>query len=182
MQATGSLSFVDRLIGAARLDSATYDEIDRNHSANAQAFLVIVLSGIAAGIGSFGGYWLLWIFIGPVAGIFGLAISAYCVHFVGTKLLATGTPVATQDGVMRTLAFASAVGILAILGLVPVFGMLIGYLLSIWSLLAAVVAIRQSFQVTTGRAIATLLVTILMMSVVAFIGLVLLAMILGSAL
>lgn len=45
-------SFTERMIGAARLDAATYNEVEADPTATGQAMLVVVLSSLAAGIGA----------------------------------------------------------------------------------------------------------------------------------
>ena len=45
-------SLVDRMIRAAKLDSHLYEEVEADTGAMGQAMLVVVLSSIAAGIGS----------------------------------------------------------------------------------------------------------------------------------
>src|SRR6266581_8181463 len=50
-------TFLQRLIGAAALDSAIYEEVEADESATIQAFATVILSSLAAGIGArgFGG-------------------------------------------------------------------------------------------------------------------------------
>jgi hypothetical protein len=47
-------SFLQRLIGAAALDSAIYEEVEADRTATGQALTVIILSSLAAGVGSRG--------------------------------------------------------------------------------------------------------------------------------
>src|SRR6185369_3741988 len=51
---TGSNTFLQRLIGAAALDAAIYEEVEADPTATAQAMLIVVLSSLAAGIGARG--------------------------------------------------------------------------------------------------------------------------------
>ena len=44
-------SFITRVIGAARLDRAIYEEVEHDEHATAQALQTVVLSSLAAGIG-----------------------------------------------------------------------------------------------------------------------------------
>ncbi|HLQ85413.1 MAG TPA: hypothetical protein VK110_04605, partial [Salinisphaeraceae bacterium] len=46
--------FVTRVLGAAKLQVSTYEEVEADHSALGQAAVVVVLAAIAAGIGTFG--------------------------------------------------------------------------------------------------------------------------------
>ena len=47
-------SFTDRMIGAARLEVRTYEEVEADTSATSQAIGVVLLSSLAGGIGSVG--------------------------------------------------------------------------------------------------------------------------------
>jgi len=44
-------SLSERMIGAAKLDVHTYEEVEADTNATGQAFMVVVLSSIAQGIG-----------------------------------------------------------------------------------------------------------------------------------
>ena len=46
---TATNSFTQRLIGAAALDAAIYEEVEADPSATGQALAVVVLSSLAAG-------------------------------------------------------------------------------------------------------------------------------------
>ena len=45
-------SLANRMIRAAKLDKGLYEEVEADTSATGQAMLVVVLSSVAAGIGS----------------------------------------------------------------------------------------------------------------------------------
>jgi ABC-type transport system involved in cytochrome c biogenesis permease subunit len=51
---TATNTFLQRLIGAASLDAAIYEEVESDRSATGQALMVIVLSSLAAGVGARG--------------------------------------------------------------------------------------------------------------------------------
>src|ERR1700730_10512468 len=51
---TAANNFVMRLIGAAALDTAIYEEVEADRTATGQALVVVVLSSLAAGIGARG--------------------------------------------------------------------------------------------------------------------------------
>ena len=52
MAAAARTSFTDRMIRAARLDAAVYEEVESDRTATTEAAMVVVLGAIAAGIGS----------------------------------------------------------------------------------------------------------------------------------
>jgi hypothetical protein len=50
-----SSSFVERVIGAIRLDPATYEEVEHDTGATWQAAVVVAAAAIFSGVGSSGG-------------------------------------------------------------------------------------------------------------------------------
>jgi len=74
---------------------------------------------------------------------------------VGTTIFGgTGTP----GELLRTLGFAGSPAVLHIFSFVPVLGGIINFFVAIWLLVAAIVAIRQALDFSTGRAVGTAIV------------------------
>ena len=140
-------SLVGRMIGAAMLDVATYEEVEHDTSATTQAGLVVVLAAVAQGIASPAG-----VISGVIGSLIGWLAMAGLTYFIGTRLF-KGT--ATWGELLRTLGFATAPGILYIVGIIPVLGWLASLAIMIWVLVAVVIAIRQALDVTTGKAVLT---------------------------
>ena len=81
-------SLKDRMIGASKLDVDLYEEVEADKTATGQAMGVVVLSSLAAGIGSIGRGGLgIGILFGTIAALIGWYVWAYITYFVGTKLL-----------------------------------------------------------------------------------------------
>lgn len=160
-----SSSFVDRIIGAVRLDAATYEEVEHDSNATGQAVAVVAIVSILSGIGSTreGGGGLIG---GVIAALVFWAIYALFVYVVGVYILRSPETSATFEQVLRPLGFSYAPSALAILGLIPAIGGLIVFVASLWSLVASIVAIRQSLEVSTGRAVAIAIIAFLAMVVV----------------
>ncbi len=154
-------SFTDRMIGAARLDVRTYEEVEADTSATTQAMGVVFLSSLAGGIGSMGlGATGLG---GVVAGGVGALISwvawAFLTYIIGTRLLPEPQTRADIREMMRTLGFAQSPGLLRIFGSIPGVGALVLAIVSIWMLVAMVIAVRQALDYTsTWRAVGVCLV------------------------
>lgn len=153
-------SIVQRMIGAARLDPATYEDVERDRGATTQALIVVVLVAIAGAIGGLGegGGGIIGGLLGSVAS---WAVSAGLLYVVGTKLLATAATQADWGQVLRTTGFAQTPNLLGVLGFIPVLGFIIAALAAAWALVALVVAVRQSMELSTGRAVGTALVAFL---------------------
>jgi hypothetical protein len=144
-------SITDRMKGAALLDVATYEEVEADTTATGQAAIVVTLGAIASAIGaSRGGAGGI---IGAlIASLIGWVLWAGVTYFIGAKILG-GT--ATWGELLRTLGFAQSPKVLAVLGIIPGMGWIVGTVLGIWTLITGVVAIRQALDFSTGKAIAT---------------------------
>lgn len=142
-------SFVERMIGAATLDVATYEEVEHDLTATTQAGLVVVIAAVAQAIVSPAG-----VISGLVGALLGWLAFAGLTYFIGTKLF-DGT--ATWGELLRTLGFAYVVAIFSILAVIPILGVLVGLVVFVWGVAAAVVAIRQALDVSTGKAAITAL-------------------------
>jgi hypothetical protein len=165
-------TFVERVIGAAKLDAATYEEVEADRSAMGQAVAVILVASVAAGIGAMGDEQGPGLVVGAIGSLVGWLLWAAITWLVGTKLLPSPQTQADFGQLLRTLGFSAAPGVFMILGIIPVIGWLIGLLASLWQLAAMVVAVRQALDYeSTGRAVAVCVIGFL---AYLFIGVVLL--------
>jgi hypothetical protein len=180
-------SLTDRMIRAARLDVALYNEVEADTTANNQALTVVVLTAVASGLGAaigaaFSGRPGLVIggLIGAVVlELVGWAVWSYVMFFVGTKMF-HGT--ATYGELLRTLGFAYSPGVFNILRFIPVLGGIIGLVVAIWRIITSFVAVREALDLDSGNTIAVIVVGVIAYLVVVFIvGLVLGAVGLGAA-
>ena len=146
---------IQRMIGAARLRPETYEEVEADKSATLQALGVVVLVALASGIGTLGGGGsIIALPVGILVAILGWAFWAWVTYFVGTTILATSQTQADWGQLARTLGFAQSPGVLKVLGVIPGIGPVVFSVVSIWQLVAMVIAIRQALDYTsTWRAI-----------------------------
>jgi hypothetical protein len=80
-------SLVDRMIRASRLDVNLYEEVEADKGSMGQAATVVVLSSIAAGIGSLGVFGIEGLIFTTIGALIGWLIWAYLTFIIGTKLL-----------------------------------------------------------------------------------------------
>lgn len=147
-------TMMERAIGAAMLDAATYEEVEHDPGAMGQAAVVILVVALAAGIGAARGG-LGAIAVGAIGSLIGWLLWAAITWLVGTRLLPTPQTEADFGQLLRTLGFSAAPGVFQVFGIVPVIGLVIGLVASLWQLAAMVVAVRQALDYeSTGRAIA----------------------------
>jgi hypothetical protein len=153
-------TFPHRLMGAAILDARTYEEVEADRQASTQAAGVVLLAGIAGGIGLLAGApTLASLIAGVIGSLLGWISWAALIFFIGTRLLPEPQTKADVGELLRTIAFASAPGLLRVLGVVPVVGPSIYALVSIWMLTAMIVAVRQALDYrSTARAVAVCIV------------------------
>lgn len=142
---------VERMKGAALLDVNTYEEVEADETATGQAAGVVALVAVAQAIGALG-HGTAGIIAALVGALLGWLIWAGVTYLIGDKLLG-GT--ATWGELLRTLGFAQAPGLLGVLGIIPFLGGFIRFALSIWILVAGIIAIRQALDFGTGKAILT---------------------------
>ena len=160
-----SSSFVERIIGAIRLDPGTYEEVEHDTDATWQAAVVVAAAAILTGVGSSGGRTQNLV-SGVVASVVFWALFALFAYLVGVHILKGPQTSATFGEVLRALGFSYAPSLFAILGLIPGVGYLLVFIAGVWSLIASVIALRQSLEVSTGRAVAVAVVAFLAMVVV----------------
>ena len=165
-------NFMERMIRAAKLDASLYEEVEADKTAMGQAMGVVVLSSLAAGIGSssMGGSNFILVTIAALAGWY---LWAYLTYFIGTKLLAETHTKADHGELLRTIGFSSSPGLIRILGIIPGFTNLVFSVTGIWMLIAMVIAVRQALDYTSSlRALGVCFIGWIIQSI--FVGLLLL--------
>lgn len=147
-------SMVERMIGAARLDARTFEEIEHDPTSIGQSLGVVVIAAAAAGIGGVGRAGVTGLVSALIGAVIGWALWALIVYVVGTKVMPEPQTKADFPEVLRTIGFSAAPGVLNLFAIVPVLGFLVSLVASLWQLAAMVVAVRQALDYqTTGKAV-----------------------------
>lgn len=158
------------MTGAMKADVATFEDIERDPTAMGQAITVIVIAGVAALVGNIFrtgiiggiGYLLL--------SLIGYAVWALLVTVIGTKLMPEPTTKADFAETFRTIGFAASPGVFNVVAIIPFLGPLIGFVISIWSLVIMVVAVKSVLDYSnTGRAIIVVLIGFVAYWIVTFL-------------
>jgi hypothetical protein len=148
-------TFVERMVRAARLDSTVYEEVEADRSATAQATAVVILAGLATGIGFTVRAGVGGLVAAAIGALIGWYVWALLTYFIGARLFREPQTRADLGELLRTLGFASAPGILRVLGVVPGIQRLVFVVTWLWMLLTMVVAVRQALDYnSTARAVA----------------------------
>jgi len=152
-------AFLHRLIGAAMLDRATYEEVEADPSATPQALAVVVAASVAAAIGAEGMHGgaatLAFFATTSVIALLAWATWALLTFEIGSRLLPTPDTRVDPGELLRTLGFAATPGWLQVIGLIHAAAVPVFIIAQVWMLAATVVAVRQALDYTsTARAIA----------------------------
>ena len=131
--------------------------------ANGQAFLAVVIASLSAGIGvgiagvvEEGGLWFLWgLLLGVGSALIGWVAWSVMAYWVGTTVFRGPETSAGYGELLRTIGFSNSPRVLAFFAFVPFLGGLLVFFVSVWALVAGVIAVRQALDFSTGRAIAT---------------------------
>ena len=152
-------SFTDRMIRAAKLDVNLYEEVEADKGAMGQAIGVVILSSVAAGIGTIGTTGIKGLVLGTIVALAGWFIWAFMTYYIGTRLLPEPQTKAGFGELLRTIGFSSSPGVLRVLGIIPMLGNILNFIIGIWMLVAMVIAVRQALDYkSTLRAVGVCLI------------------------
>jgi hypothetical protein len=151
------MTFVERMIGAAKLDPRVYEEVEADSTATPQALGVVVLvsaaSGLAVGDGVRG------LVVGTIAGLLSWVIWAWLIYFIGTRWLPEPDTKSDLGELLRVIGFATSPGLLRVIGIVPFLGAFVMVVTAVWTLVAVVIGVRQALDYrSTGRAVGVCLI------------------------
>ncbi len=139
-------SFGKRIVRAAKLEVALYEEVEADKSALGQAMGVVVLSSVAAGIGTISKGGIPGMLMAAIAALVGWYIWAYLTYFIGAKLLPESQTKADHGELLRTIGFSSSPGLIRTLGIIPGLASIVFPIAAIWMLVAMIIAVRQALD------------------------------------
>ncbi len=141
---------LENAIRAARLDVDFYNTVESDPGYTQQAALLVVIVSTLTGIGNAFVYrGFLWPIVWSIiVGVVGWLVWSWIADIVGRNVFDGQSNFGEMQ---RVLGFAQAP---LALGIIP----FLGWVGSIWALVASVVAIREGQDFTTGKAIGTVIV------------------------
>jgi len=159
-----------RMIGAMKADVKILEEIEADPNALTQAITVIVIAGVAALIGNVFRIGIIGGIIFLVAELIEYALFSLLVFLIGTKIMPEPATKADFAETFRTVGFAAAPGVFSVLAIIPFLGVLVSFVIRLWGLVIAVVAVRAALDYSnTARAIIVCLIAGLICWVVVFV-------------
>jgi len=138
--------FLQRIIRAAKLDTSLYEEVEKDAQALPQAMAVVLLSAVAAGIGTVSKIGAAGIFAGAVVGLIAWYIWAMLTYLIGTKLLPEPDTRSNLGELLRTIGFSSSPGLIRVLGVIGGIERFVFSLAAAWMLVAMVIAVKSALD------------------------------------
>ena len=111
--------FIARMTRAAKLEPRLYEEVASDTAATWQGLGVVLLSSLAAGIGSSRHAGLGGLVVGGLVALIAWYVWTLLTYLIGAKLFPMSQTSVSHRQVWRTLGFASAPGVLRVLGAAP---------------------------------------------------------------
>lgn len=143
---------LNRAIRVVKLDLPVFREIAQDKKATTEAAIVVAIVAIASGIGtltdSFG-----VVVLAILSAFLNWFVFSAMTWFFGKNIFGTPTTQVDIETLMRTQGYARAPGVVVFLGFIPILGWIAAIVGGIWSLVTAIVAIRETLAIGTGRAI-----------------------------
>lgn len=152
---------IQRVIRIVKFDAAVYNEIEADESATQEAWVIVIVTSLLAALGAgiaasalqtgFFGQFI----VALISGIVGWLLWSAITWLIGTRLFQGQ---ATYWELARTLGYASAPRILGVLAFIACLGPIAGIVGAVLSLIAGFFAVREALDLTTEKAILTILI------------------------
>ena len=161
--------FVNRIIRACKLDVSLYEEVEADKAGTLQAAIVVVLSIIALGVGTFFTYGSFNVLLPSLIALAGWFVTSLLIYFVGAKLFPDKNTQSNLGELLRTIGFSYSPGLIRVFGFNQDLLVFTFYGSGIWSLIAMVIAVRQALDYkSTWRAVGVVVIVALFQAYLAF--------------
>ena len=137
--------FLNRIFRAIKIDIELFEEVEKDKNATFQAGAVVVLSSLAAGVGSIhlGASNFL---VAPALSLLSWYVWAYVIYFVGVKLFRDPKTKSNHGELLRTIGFSSAPGLIRVFGVTPELMTVTFIGSAFWMLACMVVAVKSALD------------------------------------
>lgn len=141
--------FINRIGRALLLDVGLYREVGADKGATGQALGVVILVGIASGIGMVGVRGVGGIVLETAATLLSWIVWAFVTYLLGTKLFPESRTESDVREMMRAVGFAFSPGLMRVFSFIPYLGGVFVAVSWIWTFAAVVIAARQALKYTS---------------------------------
>jgi hypothetical protein len=165
------MTFADRVKGVLLLDARTYEEIEADKTANAQALLVVIAASLAAGLGAGIQLGVIGLLRETLGALVGWVMWAAVTWVIGAKLLPEPQTRTDMGELLRVIGYAYAPQLFAFFVFVPFIGVIISTIVAFWVLAATILAVRQALDYEkTWRAATVVLIGWLIFVVIQWVS------------
>ncbi len=160
---------IARLTRMVQFDHTVYREIARDDEATVQAIVIVVVAAAASAIGTgiAGGSFWNFLYTLVIQVPLGWLVWSGLVYLVGTKLF---TGQGTFMEVLRVLGYTFAPRVLGLLAVIPCVGWIASLVGAVLSLILGFFAIRETMELTTEKALLTIIIGWALQLVIGLIG------------
>ncbi len=146
---------VARLTRMVKFDFTVFPEIEHDENATAEAAIIVLVASLVGALGSVGAGFGRFLLAFIISVAVGWLLWSYLTMLIGTRLFGGD---ATFWGMARALGYASAPGILRLLGFIPLIDWIFSLAAWVLSLVLGFFAVRETLELTTEKAILTVLI------------------------
>lgn len=147
-------TLISRIIRAVKLDATLFKELINDPSTQKQTAWVVAIYSMATGFGMFSRAGATVVNVCLITTFLTWYIWAFSIYFTGTYLFRGTISQTDRKTIMRVMAFASAPGILRILGVIPHTSAILFIATSLWIIAASVIGIKMAFKIPhTGKVV-----------------------------
>jgi hypothetical protein len=158
--------FLNRFFRAAKLDICLYQEIVEDSGAMNQALIVVFIYSMASAYGTFGRTGATGNNIGMITTLLGWYVWAFSTYIIGARFLPEPRTKPDRKTLMRVLGFASAPGVVRVLGFIQGLGLVILLIAATWMVAAATVGVKQALSYeSTSRALGVCIIGLIISAV-----------------
>lgn len=143
-------------MGALVLDPVTFEDVEADVHAGAQAALVVLLACLAGGLATIGGntMTLPTFVLGTVSALGAWVVWAFLIATIGSHMMPEPQTNSRPGELLRTMGFAAAPGVFLAFGAIPSAAPFAFAVASLWMIAATVLAVRQALDYRgLGRAV-----------------------------
>lgn len=155
-------SLISRVMRVVRFDASVYREVAADAGALPQALMLVAAAAVLSGLGNFGqivtqsiGTVLVLVVVGIIGSLIGFALYAGVASLVAQFAFQGKT---NFQEMARTLGFAYLWNGVGLLNIIPCVGGVFAFVGMLASIAAGVIALRESAEFDTTKAIITTLV------------------------
>jgi len=153
------MTVTERVTGVLALRPSVFEEIEADKTANVQAFAVVVLASIAAGLGGGLSGGAIGMARETIGAVVGWVMWAGVTYVLGARLMPERDTHTDMGELLRVIGYSYAPSFFALFAGLPLVGYGIRMAVDFWLLATTVLAVRQALDYkSTLRAFAVVLI------------------------